>query len=446
MKNNNLKSLFKVGWITAGFNLLAISLALFTILSLPDNPTKTNLIVGLIAAGLLYFGGIFRVLYSYLSQNKASIEQVSSQLSEEQVKAQVLLSSMADGVFAVDKERKITLFNRAAEEMTGWTQDYAQGILYKNVLDFKNEAGKSIFDSDDPFLEVWNTGKTCTKTAKLITKNKKNIVVSMSVAPIRDTKNQITGGIATFRDITHEAEIERQRNEFVSTASHEMRTPVAAIEGYLALALNPKVSQLDPEVLPYIRKAHESALNLGQLFKNLLSVTKLEEGKLDYELKVFDIVQLAKKAVDDMQMMAEEKGLTLEYSDTPDARSSKALSRSLKVEADPSKVLEVFYNLIENAIKFTRQGGITVSVTGDREKVTVQVADTGKGIAEEDIPHLFEKFYRIVDHERQEMGGTGLGLYITRGIVELFNGRIWVESVLGKGSKFNFSLPKAKDA
>lgn len=393
-------------------------------------------------------GGIAEWIHINLGRGAAQHAQVTSlsgKLSQEQLKSEALMQSVGEGVLVVDHNRQIQLFNPAAVKITGWDAPSAQGIDYRLVLNLHDAKGNKIGDQDDPFTACWREGKSTVRTdLTMETKGGRKIAVELSLSPIFDADKKISGGIALFRDISAEKEVERQRDEFISTASHEMRTPVAAIEGYLSLVMNPAVATIDDRAKSYVEKAHASTQHLGELFRDLLSITKLEDsGKTD-SLEVFDLTKLVKDVVADMTFAAEKKKLEIQFSASDQSvRSEHSVLPIYAVRANPQRIREVIMNLIENAIKFTGEGGsIHATIGGNIDTVTVSVNDTGVGIAAEDIPHLFQKFYRIDNTATRTIGGTGLGLYLCRTIIELVGGRIWVESRLGEGSTFKFSLPR----
>ena len=253
-----------------------------------------------------------------------------------------------------------------------------------------------------------------------------------------------SGVVGVFRDITAEKAEEAKRSEFVSTASHEMRTPIAAIEGYLSLALNPKVAQIDPHAKSYLEKAHDATQHLGELFADLLTSSKAEDGRIASYPTVVEVGEIVAQAAEAGRFNAQKQGLTLKYqvSSNKEVTGGKVIRPLFYAFVDPNRLREVLQNLIDNAIKYTPQGTITISLTGDNSTVQLQVSDTGGGIPEEDIPHLFQKFYRVDSSMTRSIGGTGLGLYISRKLIEMYNGHIWVESQLGKGSTFFINLPR----
>ena len=386
-------------------------------------------------------------LHGALGRTSAQHQQVSKlsgQLSQEALKSNVLMQSVADGVLVVNAERQIQLFNPAATNLTGWDKASAQNIDYRLVLNLRDTKGAKLTDATDPLVQMWQQGKSLVRNdLSMQTKAGRKIAVSLSLSPIFDADHNVSGGIALFRDISAEKEVERQRNEFISTASHEMRTPVAAIEGYLSLAMNANVATIDERAKGYLDKAHASTQNLGDLFQDLLSITKLEDNVKSGVDEIFDLTKLLQDIVSDMAFSAEKKGLELQFGLAGDSvRGQHSVKPVYAVKANPQRIREVAMNLIENAIKFTAQGSIHVSIGGTNDTTTVSVTDSGIGIAQEDISHLFQKFYRIDSTETRTIGGNGLGLYLCRTIIELAGGHIWIESKLGEGSSFKFSLPR----
>jgi signal transduction histidine kinase len=222
-----------------------------------------------------------------------------------------------------------------------------------------------------------------------------------------------------------------------------MRTPLAAIEGYLSLALNPKTAQIDANARNYLEKAASSTKHLGELFRDLLTSSKAEDGRLISYPAVVEVGEIAEQVAEAAKFPAQSKGLELKYAVSADSPAGgKAMRPLYYAYADPNRIREVFQNIVDNAIKYTVTGSITVRLTGNAGTIQVQVQDTGAGIPAEDIPHLFQKFYRVDNSSTRTTSGTGLGLFICKRIVELYNGRIWVESELGKGSTFFINLPR----
>lgn len=377
---------------------------------------------------------------------------LASSLHDEKAKSEIILNSIDDGVLLLDTNRCIQLFNKAAEKITGWSQKDALGLDYKSVIKLVNDKNEPYTNDQDPLEQIFSEiAPIRDNNANLKTSSDKTIAISLSVSPLISQNNEVSGAVAVFRDVTLERQEEKQRAEFISTASHEMRTPVAAIEGYLALAMNERVSRIDSKAREYLEKAHASTEHLGKLFQDLLTSAKAEDGRLQNHPVVVEMGEFLQQLTEDVRFTAEKKGLGVDFligANTEDALSN-AHNSGLKlvrplyyVLADPERLREVIVNIFDNAIKYTETGKVTIGLAGDDNVVQIRVQDTGHGIPPEDVPHLFEKFYRVDNTATRTIGGTGLGLFICRKIVELYNGRIWVTSEFGKGSTFFINIPR----
>lgn len=371
-------------------------------------------------------------------QKDRAYNELVRELSQVANKSEIVINAIADGVVAVDSQGIIQLINPAAQKIIGWGKQDALKLDYKSVLKLIDNKEQPVDETNDPVQQVLHTNASVTNndlTLETITGRK--LLVSVVASPIGAIG---TGAIIVFRDITKEKQAEREQAEFISTASHEMRTPVATIEGYLGLALNAATATIDARASSYLIKAQESVRHLGQLFQDLLDISKVEDGRLKNNPKVVDLVTYCEEIVSTFQPRAKEKNLVLLFKPTVSSSVVKKLNPVYYVDVDNDHLREVVSNLVENAIKYTVAGNITVDITGDSEKVTLTVHDTGLGIPPEDIPHLFQKFYRVDTSQTQNIGGTGLGLYLCRRLVEAMGGRIWVDSKLGEGSTFSVAF------
>jgi PAS domain S-box-containing protein len=414
-----------------------------------DTPLSNNeLMVFLLAAEL-------PLVVSYIIWHRQSVgenarERAVSELSEElsQVsdQSEIVINGIADGVVAIDGKGTVRLINPAALKILGWESKDAMGLDYHSVLVLLNKDGKQAEKDADPIYEVFNTGKSVlNENLSLSTHSGKKLSVSLLVSPAGQSGQ---GAVVVFRDITKQKEEEREQAEFISTASHEMRTPVAAIEGYLGLAMNPATAVIDEKARTYLAKAHESAEHLGRLFQDLLDISRIEDGRLKNAPKAVDVVAFCGELTAGFAQKAADKQLALMFKPSQDADdpNKQRLNPVFYVMADKDHLREVVSNLLDNAIKYTKEGVVEVDVVGDEEQVTISVTDSGIGIPPEDVPHLFQKFYRVDSSDTREIGGTGLGLYLSRRLVENMNGRVWVESKVQKGSTFLVSLPRLSEA
>jgi len=372
-------------------------------------------------------------------QSNQTVNELASELDQEANKSSIIINSITDGVVLLDKNGTIELINPAAEKIVGWGSGDAAKLDYRSVLKIVNPKDKVVDETLDPIQECMRRQESIiTDTFSLRTSSGKQVPASIMVTPLSGE----AGVVVVFRDVTAQRAEERDQAEFVSTASHEMRTPVAAIEGYLGLALNPQTAAIDEKARTYLLKAQESAKHLGRLFQDLLDISKVEDGRLETELTVINIPKFVRDLLEDFRGQVAEKSLTLIYAPDTSATGGNTVEPLLYAKADQSHLQEVLSNLIGNAIKYTKEGSVTVDVTADDDHVFVSVKDTGIGIPAEDIPHLFQKFYRVDNTDTREIGGTGLGLYLARRLVETMRGHLNIQSEYGKGSTFSVELPR----
>ncbi len=368
---------------------------------------------------------------------------IKSKLNEATARADIIIDAIGDGVVVIDSTGVIKLINPAAQNIVGWSDKDAISLNYKSVIKLINQNEKSIDNSSDPIGQVLNLNQQVrTNDLGIETKSGKKILISLVVSPIGGPGS---GVIAVFRDITKEKTEEHQQAEFISTASHEMRTPVASIEGYVGLAMNPQTAQIDVRAREYLNKAHQSAQHLGHLFQDLLDISKADDGRILNNPKVVNIVKFTHDIVQDFKARAAEKGLRLIYKPIPDDDNEKHVAPDYSVNLDNDHIHEILDNLIDNAIKYTPKGDIIVDIVGSEDHVVISVKDSGIGISAEDMPHLFQKFYRIDNKDTREIGGTGLGLYLCRRLTEIMGGRIWAESTIGVGTTFFVELPRVSN-
>lgn len=387
--------------------------------------------------------------------NSSQVAKLSGALKSKEALSEILIQSISDGIIATDTAGKIILINNSAGKLVEWSVDEAIGIdavlVIKLIKDEKT--GEMVTDEEHPINSVLSNQKQFAQTLQLVSRNNRRTFISLVISPVTIKDDELVGAVAVIRDVTEEHAQEQRSADFISTASHEMRTPVAAIEGYLALALNDKVSQVDPRAREYLEKAHASTQHLGQLFQDLLTSAKAEDGRLTSHPKVTEMNSFLENLVSDLKFSAEKKGLNVEFvhgsanEALSDGTSSpgtigRTIAPLYYSLVDPDRMREVITNVFDNAVKYTEQGTIRVGITGDTSTVQIHIADTGPGIPKDDLPHLFQKFYRVDNSATRAIGGTGLGLFICSAIVQLYNGLIWADSEVGKGSTFYINLPR----
>ena len=375
-------------------------------------------------------------IFSENSENKNSKNTSSSFLGD----GKAILDAVDDGVLAVDSKGNILAINPAAEQITGWNGSDAAGLVFNSVLKITNNEGGEMIEISNPVNRVLQTGENFT-TRDLFIKTQSGKIVPIFLA-VNLIDGQNSGVVVVFRDISKELKDNREQAEFISTASHEMRTPVASIEGYIGLALNPATATIDARAKSYLQKAHENTKHLGQLFQDLLDITKAEDGRLKNEPVVLDAIEFSRNIWEGLKPKAEAKGLSYNFEPDNHKTGEKTLTPVFFIHADRDHLHEILNNLFENAIKYTPSGMVSVNITGDNNNVQISVKDSGIGIPAEDIPHLFQKFYRVDNSETREINGTGLGLFLSRKLTESIGGFLDVESEYKKGSTFTVKLPR----
>ena len=358
--------------------------------------------------------------------------------------ANLVLNSIDEGVMIVHSSGIVVLVNPAAMRLLGTSDpNMVENLQLASILNLENSEGAKIEDDVNPVLRAVMNGENFeTRDLILVSVQEQRRPVAISVVCTTTGQNE---RIITLRDIARELEEEGEQADFISTASHEMRTPVASIEGYLGLALNPKTATIDERARKYLEEAHASSKHLGRLFKDLLDVTKLDDKKIRVQLTPVEMASTVRSIANGQVPMMSEKGIHYTFGANA-ARSDntgRVVNQEVYASVDIDFLREAVNNLVENAIKYTASGGgIWVNVRGDDDRVLINVTDTGIGISPDDLKHVFQKFYRADNSQTRTVGGTGLGLYLVKQRVEAMGGKVWAESSFGEGSTFYLSFPR----
>lgn len=353
-------------------------------------------------------------------------QQNLSLVSQQKQKLEIVLSSLPDGIILVDQNRLIHYLNSAATSMLAFKEEEVLGKATDSLIQFIDSETTLTFLHYCPFKEG-GLGVIFSHPG-LKAAGKKEVLVNLT------TIQNGQFAILVLRDIQKSTDLEKLRFDFVSMAAHELRTPLTSIKGYLSVFLNENKEQLSKDNLQLLNQADEATDQLATLIENLLSVSRIERGVLNVNLESIDWGLFLSDVVGSFQDSAKQKELELAF--------SLPTTPLPKLKVDKIRMSEVLNNLLSNAIKYTDPGGkIIVSTKLQDKEITTHVQDTGKGIPPEAQAELFNKFFRVSGPMEGGTKGTGLGLYITKSLVEMHHGRIWVTSEVGKGSTFSFSLP-----
>jgi signal transduction histidine kinase len=348
----------------------------------------------------------------------------------------IVIKLIDDGVLVVDGNKNVIFENPAAEKMTEVPRDDLLGIEYTAMVRFEDADGKAHDVVAEAALPDAPQSRRDLAVVGRQSKHKTDVDINIV---------RYEGGvILSMRDIGAELKKENDSSEFVSTASHEMRTPVASIEGFLGLALNPKTATIDDRARSYLEKAHAASQHLGKLFKDLLDSTKLDDGRQKLNMVPVDFAAEVKKIADIVAPTVAAKNLhyTFGGANPLNSGNTNQLERVMYAQVDVDYLSEIISNLVENAAKYTVAGTVDVTVSANEHYVMATVADTGIGIAPTDQEHIFQKFYRADNSWTRDIGGTGLGLYITMKRAQDMGGTIKLRSEVGKGSAFSLILPR----
>jgi PAS domain S-box-containing protein len=375
-----------------------------------------------------------------LEETKKAILNVLEDLNDEKTasdtaraKFEAILKSIGEGVLAVDTEGNVIIMNSVAERISGRASSKVIGQPYRRFLNFEPES-----DNDDSagFIEKALAGHTVTRTggSRLVSSKGQHLAVSVSAAPIRDPEGVILGAIVVFSDISKERALERSKDEFVSLASHQLRTPATAVKNFIGLLKEGYVGKLNNEQLQYLNLAYESNESQLEIVNNLLYVARTDADEVKLNFMQTDLVDVVRTNLQEHMSVLEARRQIITL-DIP--------SRPVRVRADRQYMLMAVDNLISNASKYTPdKGEVHISVTSTREHCTISVQDTGVGIAEDDFDKLFRKFVRVPNSLSTVRGGSGIGLYLIKRIVDLHNGTIDVQSEPNKGTTFTITLPR----
>jgi len=360
------------------------------------------------------------------------IEEEKTNVSKEKDKIDAILQSIGDGVFVISKGRTIFMFNQAAAEISGFDSKKVIDKNYQKVMKFIDEKEGTYKGS---FIEeAMEHGEVVELPmhSVLVKKDKKTLAVAAIASPLKDKSDKVIGCVIVFRNVEKEREIDKTKSEFVSLASHQLRTPLSAINWYVEMLMNGDAGELNDEQNEFLEQMYLSNQRMVELVNSLLNVSRLELGTFIVEPESLDIVQLAKEAVCELKALTEEKKIKIlgKYDDIPHINLDKKLTYM------------IFQNLLSNAVKYSPEDtNINISVLKNENNVDIEISDKGVGIPKSQQNKMFTKLFRADNVKKLDTTGTGLGLYILKSILDNVGGKIDFESTENKGSTFYVSIP-----
>lgn len=359
------------------------------------------------------------------------VEESREQSESERRRLDSVLTHMSDGVLATDRRGNITIINdMAAEFLNVDSVDQVKGLSILDVLDIREDYTlRDLLENQDTiYLDMSAQGR--------------DQVLNAYFSLIQRESGFISGLVCVLHDITEQQKIDHDRKQFVSNVSHELRTPLTSLRSYIE-ALNDGAWK-DPEVAPsFLKVTQDETDRMIRMINDLLSLSRMDSGTAKLDLELVNLNELFTYILDRFDMMIKnETGEGHEKRPKNYSIKREFTQRDLWVEIDPDKFIQVIDNIMNNAIKYSPDGGvITCRLVETHDHVLLSISDQGLGIPKKDLGRIFDRFFRVDKARSRAQGGTGLGLAISREVIEMHNGRIWVESLEGKGSTFYITLP-----
>ncbi|MBI2013356.1 MAG: PAS domain S-box protein [Candidatus Colwellbacteria bacterium] len=368
-----------------------------------------------------------------LDITKVELETINTRIKS-------ILASIGEGVVAIDENNNVIEVNETAETLLGFMHNEMIGKNWLSITNIYNADGKELPKKERLISKAFSlkkmvsSGPVSVKTTLYLKKrNGDKFPVYMAVSPIF-LSGKIIGAVLVFRDITEELQLEKVKADFIAIASHQLRTPLTAISWYTEMLLSGDVGKITISQKKYLEEVNEGNRRMIELVNALLNVSRLEVGSFTVEPEQLDIKDFAKGVCSGIRIDAKKKNIEL---------IENYGAKIPKITADKDLVLIILQNLLSNAVKYTPEGGkvnIDISLSGKKE-LLIKVSDTGIGIPEAQKNKIFQKLFRADNARVIDSGGTGLGLYIIKSVLDQTTGRIWFESVENKGTTFYISAP-----
>jgi PAS domain S-box-containing protein len=360
------------------------------------------------------------------------VDERTRLLNQVSQQAELMLVSVGDGIYGVDRVGMVTFVNPAAAHSLGYKPEDLIGREAHTTFHDAQPDGTPFPVQTCYVTEAIQVGRTTSAEDDNYRRaDGLSIPVEVTATPLRDESGGAIGAVVVFRDVTQRREVDRMKSEFVSMVSHELRTPLTAIRGSLGLLAGGALGELSPSAARMVDIALVSSERLSRLINEILDIERIESGLLSMDLAPHQSRALIEAAVGQVQVIAEEAGVHVSIGRTDG-----------QVYADADRVVQTLLNLLSNAIKFSHRGGY-VSVSSELQGAFVELAirDDGRGIPEDKLDRIFSRFEQVDSSDAREKGGSGLGLSISRSIVERLGGRIWARNNAGAGATFLFTLP-----
>lgn len=354
-------------------------------------------------------------------------------VAEVRAESEALFSSIGDGAIATDEFGHITRINPKALSILNMTYEETIGEWFPRVIRVLKADGTTLPLIERPIVRMFLTGQAISEKVQYVTKDGRTTPVSVTVSPIMHEGRPV-GAVQVFRDITLENEIDRMKSEFISLASHQLRTPLSTIQTYAHMLDEGYMGGIGPEQAKALQTILTATNTMNELIGMLLNIARIESGSIAVNNTLLDAGHLIHDVIKQLGLNAQNKKITVTFTEPKQA---------ITINADSLIIKEILLNLVGNAIKYTPEGGkVMIRVRVRDNDVLFAVQDTGMGIPKASQEKIFGKFFRAQNVVKQETTGTGLGLYVVKGLVQTLGGKVWFKSEENVGTTFYVSLPK----
>ena len=383
------------------------------------------------------------ILAEEFNSMRWNLKSAVEKLTEEEKKMTAIVNSITEGLILVDSSDRVLHINPAAERLLNLSaddvdKDFTEIIQNDELIHVFKEDQRQI-SLNKPTEQISSRDEEANLTSEVtLVRGDENLVLRIIASPFLDENGLILGTVYLFDDITREKEINQMKSDFISLVSHELRTPLTSIIGFVSFILDGKAGSINDRQRNSLARVQRQSKRLAALINDLLDISRIESGRIQMEQKPISLLKIVTQRIEEIRPQADEKSIQMDLT---------APESVPKILGDEARMGQVFTNLIGNAIKFTPNNGeVSVKVEAEGNLLHVEVIDTGAGIPPEERQKVFDKFYQLSDISTRQQGGSGLGLSITKSIVEAHGGKLWVDDGnQGKGSNFQFVLPLVRE-
>lgn len=361
--------------------------------------------------------------------------EITDHAQAEKNKTEAILEASRENILAIDRHKNIIFANKILENLLAVKKEAIVGRPITEILRFGAEEDEIRKDFDHFIDKTLNEEKKTNISPKISfkTQKNKNISAEINAVPLKDKTGKIMGLLLNIKDQSRELSLREMQNTLVAITAHELRNPITGVKGYLELILSGETGKINVQTKETLEEAKRVTDHLSHLVDDILYVSQIEEETITIRERKFNLTELVFQVLHSFRNYALEKKLSLSHN----------LKKPIFVKADPEKTKEILTNLVDNAIKYTSKGQIKVALSEVGNFIEASITDSGIGLMPDQIKNLFSKFYRIITPETKNIAGTGLGLWITKNLVEKQGGKVAVISAKGQGSTFKFTLPKS---